>query len=196
MPRSKAPGLRDLLGLVAGYALAGFLLRHWKADRSSDLAIQVGFWGAYLWYGLAMSGPIVLWICRLGDGGGMPPRTPLKLGRLIADVPVGAVPEPEHASIAAPSDQLSFNEYLWLIIGGFWATLTLFLRAPIGWDLSWTIVAAVPGLAWMGLGPWIVRSMVKGPPTRRWTHTVASAVVLGWPFAALMLLLASGMYGN
>ena len=195
-PRSRGLSLRDLLGLVAGFGLAGFLMRHWRPGNTSDPATLIGFWAAYLWFGVAMSGPIVLWLGRLGEEGSLPPRSPRPLGRLIADVPVGAVPEDSAPEDGEAASHLTFNEYLWLGIGGFWATLTLFLPAPIGWDLSWAVVAAIPGFAWMGLGPWIIRSMKQGSPTRSWTHPVASAVILGWPFAALMLLLSTGMYGK
>lgn len=196
-PRPRNLGLRDLVGLVAGYGLAGLLLRHRRPGDGADLQTLVGFWGAYLWFGLAMSGPIVLWIGRLGEPGRLPPRAPRRPGRPIAEVPAGAAPDRvDPGDEAGATAGLTFNEYLWIGIGGFWATLTLGLPTPIGWDVRWSSLAATPGVAWLVLGPWIVGSMRRGSPSRSWTHPVASAVVLAWPFAALMLLLASGSFGG
>jgi hypothetical protein len=145
--RARGLSLRDLLGLVGGFALAGFLLRHWHPGDPTDMPSVIVFAGAYLWFGLALSGPIVLWIGRIGEPGSSPPKAPPRLGRLIAEVPPGTLPEGTRADDDANSPApFTFNEYLWIGIGGFWATLTLGITTPIGWDLSWAMMTSIPGL--------------------------------------------------
>ena len=196
-PKRRGLSLRDLVGLVAGFAVAGFFLRHLRPHPGADIQTQVGFWGSYLWCGVAMSGPFVLWISRLGEPGQLPPREPARPGRPIADVPVGAKPEPEPpGDLLGPGARYTLNESLWMLIGGFWATLTWFLPTPIGFQFSWSGLVAIPGLVWIFLGPQIVVSMRKEPPVRSWTQPVAAAVVLTWPVASILLLLSTGLYGG
>jgi hypothetical protein len=60
--------LIDLAALVAGYAMASLLARaFWPMSGESEAAVFVVLGLAYLWLGLAMSGPLVLAVRRRGD---------------------------------------------------------------------------------------------------------------------------------
>ena len=99
------PGLHllDLTALVAGYAMASLLVRaFWPSGGSSEAAVFVVLGLAYLWLGLAMSGPLILAVRRRGD----------------RDDP----PEPHEA--------LTWAELAWSIIGFYWIGLTI-LVVPV-----------------------------------------------------------------
>ncbi|MEO6812167.1 MAG: hypothetical protein ABI353_23915 [Isosphaeraceae bacterium] len=96
---STAPhGLRllDLASLVAGFSLAGLLVRSlWPGPVVPTLAEALFLSFEFLWLGLAMGGPLVLLIDRRGEP---------------AD---GSRPRYTRAELA------------WLLIGGYWIALTL-----------------------------------------------------------------------
>lgn len=63
--------LRDLAGLVHGYALAGLLVRSfWPASRQVNARVAVVVAVFYLWLGLAMTGPVLVVLGRLRPGAG------------------------------------------------------------------------------------------------------------------------------
>jgi hypothetical protein len=146
---------------------------------------------AYLWIGLAMSGPILLLLDRRGGLGKSheKSRKPVRPGRLISSVePVGRRAEP------APVDdppRYTKAELAWIVIGGYWISLSLFIVPALSIDTPWALVGLLQVVAAVGL--WLV---VPRPSTSRvfahsWTHPAASALLWTWPFAWICLIILS-----
>src|SRR5271168_3718888 len=102
-PRLRFP-LQDMLALVAGYGMAALLFRaFWPSSRPSPSLGLPGL-GLYLWLGLAMSGPIILF--RRGPRRDREPEEPER------DLP--------------PAVARTWAELAWLLIGIYWIILGVF----------------------------------------------------------------------
>lgn len=184
-------GLRDVAGLVAGFALAARLFRHSEARSAQGAALLI-FAALYLWTGLAMSGPIVLWLGRLGDPGALPPREPERWGRPIGEVPVHGRRRSRPAAVPrAPRRRSRLLPTLWMMIGSLW------IAAMLGFGGNWPIFSLlflgcglIPGMfTWVSLGSKLVEALGPGAgdvPARTWEDHAAAAVVIGWPIAGLL----------
>src|SRR5262249_39317872 len=80
--------LLDVAALVVGYSLASLLVRaFWPTGTTPPVVVLFVLTLAFLWLGMAMSGPIVLLGHRRGavdpDSGLLPPRTWAELAWLI-----------------------------------------------------------------------------------------------------------------
>jgi len=194
-PTRPARGLRisDLVGLVVGYGIASLLARTlWP--RSHPLSgVAVVFFGlVFTWLGLAMSGPIVL---LLGRRGGKPPRSerPDRPGRLISEVaPLGrnAVAPPP----AVEPARYTRAEMAWLVMGGYWIALAMFIVPARSVDTPWALAGLLPLVAAIGL--WLVVPMRPTPAelAKSWTHLAASSLLWTWPIAwGLMILLSRSL---
>ena len=161
------PGLHllDLTALVAGYAMASLLVRaFWPPGVSSEASVFVVLGLAYLWLGLAMSGPLILAVRRRGD----------------RDRP----PEPHEA--------LTWAELAWSIIGFYWIGLTI-LVVPVRLAhtrlVDTALLGVFPILAALVLrlfGPKSPATAGHGPG---WTHHAGIALLIAWPLAWLAMIL-------
>src|SRR5262249_28049356 len=100
-PRLRLP-IQDALALIIGYGMAALFVRAlWP---SSGLPPPLGppALGLYVWLGLAMSGPMLLWRHAAGPAGRTAPPGAHVPGRTWA-------------------------EWAWLFIGIYWILLGLFL---------------------------------------------------------------------
>jgi hypothetical protein len=166
--------IRDLVGLVVGYGLAGFLLRSFLAvidPRGITESVELGTF--YLWLGLAVSGPFVL----LLDGRGPAPPPP--------------VPTTDPPSRYAP------EELIWLGIGGYFLFIALVVVPALDRGVTWLVARAIwdstaSGQALIGLGLavcWTLgRRRARATPPG-WTRRAARLVLVTWPVAWLVLVL-------
>lgn len=201
-PTPDRAGLRlaDLVGLVIGYGLASLLTRSvWPGASNLSGGPLVALGLEFIWLGLAMSGPVLLVLGRIGSASGRaerrPTRRPARLGRPIGEVPVAerwavreAVPSPRGGP--APREWTR-AELAWLAIGSYWICLTLFLTGARA--LPGTITPFVPGMAFIGLVamvPVVFRSRGRGQRAApRWTQLVAVLLLWTWPIAWGLLVL-------
>lgn len=158
--------LLDLIAMVVGYSLASVLVRaFWPAmtDPSYPGFCMLGI--AFLWLGMAMSGPIVM----LGH------RRP--------------APEPADSDMPEPR---TWAELAWLIIGFYWIGLTI-LVVPVRLHQTRVLDSAVlgvfPVLAALGLRVFRPATNARGGPRRYWTHEVAIGLLVTWPFAWVALII-------
>ena len=189
-------GLRisDLVGLVAGYGLAALLGKSlWPRSQPLTGVPSLFFGLVFLWLGLAMSGPILLPLER--RAGGRKPRDPRpeKPGRLISEVPPpgrNAAPPPSKPDLP----RYSRPELAWLIIGGYWIALTVFVVPARTADTPWALAGLVPPFVAAGL--WLVVPRPAEPTglEKSWTHFAATSLLWTWPIAwALMILLSRSL---
>jgi hypothetical protein len=164
---SSLPGfhLLDLTALVAGYAMASLLVRaFWPSEGSAEAVVFAVLGLAYLWLGLAMSGPLILAVRRRGDR--------------------DRLPEPHEA--------LTWAELAWSIIGFYWIGLTI-LVVPVRLAhtrlVDTALLGVFPILAALGLrlfGPKRPATAGHGPG---WTHHAGIVLLLSWPLAWLAMIL-------
>jgi hypothetical protein len=158
--------IRDMLGMVVGYAMAAALFRAFWPERAIPLWVLAAAAILYAWMGLAMSGPVLL-ARRRPEATGAPPENPSPSPR----TPV----RPTH----------TWAELIWLFVGIYWTALGLFVLAvrmpsfrmpdamlfgllPFGAVLARAIdlkQRGASGLEWS------------------WTHVVAIGLLWTWPVA-------------
>jgi hypothetical protein len=188
----------DLVGLVVGYGMAALLIRSfWPSNKPLVGFPAVALGLEYVWLGLAMSGPIVLLIDRRSGSGPTPPRPKRpRLGHLISSKeaaeapPVGRGPSRTDSSEAGPYTRA---ETAWIMIGGYWIALTLFVvsalsvREIVGFVGMIQVIAAVVLVFFV-----LPRRARPGASAKTWTHAAALAVLWTWPVAWVLLILLSG----
>jgi hypothetical protein len=157
--------IRDLLGVVVGYAMAAALFRaFWPA---SPPPAWVGGPASvfYVWLGLTLSGPLIL-LCRRA------PSDPS---------PGGPGVSPHHA----PVRRQTWAESIWMFVGIYWIALGLFV-IPIRLHTFGPGDALLFGLLPF-VGAWISRRFAPKSHARRtegsWTHGAAVVLLLTWPVA-------------
>ena len=197
-PESRRPrGLRlhDLAGLVVGYGMAALLVRSFW-PRSKPLAgipaVALAF--EFGWLGLAMSGPIVLLLDRRGaPTPSTRPGRPRRPGRLISsngpvEVPVGRGPATPRQD-SPPS--FTRAELAWMVIGGYWIGLTMFVVPALSIDTPWALVGLLQVVAALGLWLVVPSRAEPGSAAKSWTHAAAVGLLTTWPFAWIFLILLS-----
>jgi hypothetical protein len=158
--------LIDLGALVVGYSLASLLIRaFWPGVASSDGVSLFVLAFAFVWLGLAMSGPLVL----------------------LARGPTGNPEQP-----AARQTSRTWAELAWLIIGFYWLGLTI-LVVPVRLHntrvLDTAFLGLFPVVAAVMLRFFRPRSNSYGDLRTRWTHRTAIALLVSWPVAWIALVL-------
>ena len=161
-------GLRilDLAALVVGYGMAALLIRaSWPPTRAVDGANGAALALAYLWLGLAMSGPVVL----------LPRPAP-------ADgTGAGSVGRPPRYTGA---------EMAWLGIGGYWIVLTFAVAAAHSSARPLPLLAAIQFMA--GMVTFVLWCAGRRPsPGESWTHRAAVGLLATWPLAWADLIFLS-----
>ena len=158
--------LMDLIGLVVGYALAALLVRAFLRDhRFSTHLDEILAVLVYTWLGLAMGGPMVL----LLDGRSKP-----------------------DAQNPNPSFKMTWAETAWLLIGGYWIGLALFVipsRMPLNPLLGVFPILAVLAMRFFGR-----KSKTKTDPRPGWTHSLAVIVLITWPIAWFGMIVISNSF--
>lgn len=158
--------LLDALSLVVGFSLASLLVRaFWPTDGMSSVPAMFVLGLAFLWLGLAMSGPVVLLAHR----------------RVEPDSEDSPVPEPR-----------TWAELAWLIIGFYWIGLTV-LVVPVRMHntrvLDSAFLGVFPFLAALGLRLFRPRLPATKKGDRDWTHRAAVTLLVTWPFTWVALIL-------
>jgi hypothetical protein len=195
--RARGLRLHDLIGLVVGYGMAALLARSFWPRTSPLLAFQtLAFLLEFCWLGLAMSGPIVLLLDRrIGISSPLRPKRPDRPGRLIRSgesiqPPVGrshaisTIPQPD-------SNPYTKAELAWMIIGGYWIGLTMFVVPALSIDTPWALVGLLQIVTALIL--WVIVPRRASPAARSnsWTHYAALGLLWSWPFAWIFLILLS-----
>lgn len=190
--------LLDLSAIVVGYGMASLLIRaFWPAGWQPPLAEMAAIGLVYLWLGLAMSGPLVLFVRRpaaAGSGGedqaklegeSSPSRTAKRARRPR---------EPGDPTPPMTADSRTWAELAWLIIGFYWIGLTV-LVVPVRLHRSPLHDAALFGL--FPIAAALVLRFLDRPSRRSrpnpeapaWTHHTAIGLLLTWPPAWIALIL-------
>lgn len=161
--------LVDLGCLVVGYGLAALLFRAFWPRGEVRPALAVFGVGFYLWLGLAMSGPLVLFRRRR---------------RELAPVQRGDAGRPD------PAGQ-TWAEMAWLLIGVYWIVLGVFVL-PVrlhdfrfGDTVLFGLVPVLAGVFFRIFGP---RVAPQDQTSVSWTHAAAVALLVTWPFAWFCLI--------
>ncbi len=196
---SSSRGLRihDLIGLVVGYGMAALLARSfWPSSRPFSGVSVVALIIDFVWLGLAMSGPVLLLLDRRGGPSTKSlekPRRPARPGRLISaqdakPEPVGR--GPARLQVEEPA-RYTKAELAWILIGGYWIALTMFIVPAFSIDTPWALVGLFQIVVAVGLWVVVPRRSTPGEITNAWTHSAASILLWTWPFAWICLILLS-----
>jgi hypothetical protein len=191
--RPKGLRIHDLVGLVVGYGMAALLARSFW-PRSKPLAgipaVALAF--EFCWLGLAMSGPIILLLDRRSGPAADPKRKrPSRPGRLISsrepiESPVGRGPSPAGSE---PPPTFTRAELAWLVIGGYWIGLTMFVVPALSMDTPWALIGLLQVVAALGLWLVVPRRIKPGVEADSWTHPAAVGLLATWPVAWIFLIL-------
>lgn len=162
--------------MVIGYGLAAVLFRaFWPRDAISP-ALTLFAIGLYVWLGLAMSGPLML----------LRRRQP----------PVEPGPSSDGRSTVHKPAR-TWAEMAWLLIGVYWIVLGVFVL-PIrlhsfrfGDTVLFGLVPLLAGLVFRLFGPRDVQE--DGSTLKPWTHHLAVALLITWPFAWVCLIVLGGV---
>lgn len=180
-PKRRTLRVLDLIALVVGYGLAALLFRAvWRSSSGVPVGVVAAL--VYLWFGLAMSGPVLL----LLDRRALPSRPEKAPRRRVRD------PEALFVPTSAPGPPTYTRaEQGWIMMGAYCIVLTL-LAVPLRLgDTPLGVIAVAQFVTAMLL--WVVgpRRPVADEEGPSWTHLVAVAVLATWPFAWIgMVLLA------
>jgi len=157
-----------MVGLVVGYSLASLLARaFWPSaeDGATPGILLISI--AYLWLGLAMSGPILL------------------LGRGISSRETGR-------DVDAVAESRTWAELAWLIVGFYWIGLTVLIvpvRLHDSRILDTVFLGLFPIVAALVLRLFRAKLAPAETEKRDWTHLAAVVLLLTWPFAWVALIL-------
>jgi hypothetical protein len=195
--RPRGPRIHDLVGLVVGYGMAALLARSfWPKSRPLVGLPAVALAFEFCWLGLAMSGPIILLLDRRGGPSPDLSRKGKRLarpGRLVsskepAEVPVGRGPA---GSPTEPPPSFTRAELAWMVIGGYWIGLTMFVVPALSVDTPWALVGLLQIVAALGLWLVVPRRLGPGGVADSWTHPTAVGLIATWPIAWICLILLS-----
>ena len=192
--RPKGLRLHDIVGLVIGYAMAALLARSfWPRSRPLQGIPAVALAFEFAWLGLAMSGPIVLLLDRRGGSPlpTVPPKRPLRPGQLISNVPSTEPPIGRSAArtVSEPPARFTRAELAWMLIGGYWIGLTMFVVPALSIDTPWALVGLLQVVAALGLWLVVPRRAGSDRTVQAWTHPTAIGLLATWPVAWIFLIL-------
>jgi hypothetical protein len=161
--------LQDILAVMVGYGMAAMLFRAFWPESPPSAAVGVPAIGLYLWLGLAMSGPILLWRRRSRSSG---------------DTLQNPQP-PVHAR------SHTWAELAWSLIGAYWIVVGIFVIPARLQDFK-------PGdMLYFGLLPIAVAlalrlfgagAIAERKVKQAWTHATAVVLVATWPIAWICLI--------
>ena len=167
--------LLDLAGITLGYGLAAVPARAYLVDDGRFTVWEAAsILTAYLWLGLAMSGPFVL----------------------LFDRRARRHPSPTVTDAPARPPSYTGPERAWMLIGAYWLIAGL-LIVPLRWE--WAAPASALGLLpLLAFGLlWLLRPKSAPQPSGKpWTHAAAMVVLGSWPVAWIgIIALNSVRYG-
>jgi hypothetical protein len=160
--------LQEILALVVGYAMAALLFRAFWPTTIPTTVLWLPILALYVWLGLAMSGPIIL----------------------FRDVPTSDRPVQAQRTDGLFASR-TWAESAWMLIGIYWIVLGLFVMPARLHDfqpMDAILYGVVPVLVAFGcqfLGPSPPKA---GAGTTPWTHFVAIGLLATWPLAWVCLL--------
>lgn len=151
----RALRLLDLCALVVAYGLAALLIRAFYPRDGFPSWIVAGVVAfVYVWLGLAMGGPMVL----LLDGRSRP------RDHDVSDPP-----------------RYTWAETAWLLIGGYWIGLAMFVvpsRLPVN-----PLLGVFPVIGAIALRVFGRKGSTRNEERPGWTHSAAMIVLVTWPVA-------------
>jgi len=167
-PRAIGLRIHDLAGLVVGYGLAALLVRSFRAEfdpLETGRAVAVVF--AFVWLGLAMSGPVILLLdARRPDPPPGPPST-------------------------HPPTRYSGMELAWIGAGGYFIALTLNVVSARNHESPLRLIiftqVFVSAILVVSLSIHSKRGELAKVEATRWTSRVACWLMLTWPIAWVAL---------
>ncbi len=153
---------------MVGYGMAALLCRaFWPGSRISSIVSVAGLC-FYLWLGLAMSGPILLFRRK-------PPR----------------IEATNLAQQAAVAQSRTWAELAWMIIGVYWIVVSLIVIPARLRDfrLGDMVLFGMVPLA-VALGMRLLGSAARpdGDRAPSWTHGVGVVLLVTWPVAWVCLI--------
>jgi hypothetical protein len=177
----------DLAALVVGYSLAARGIR-FLLPRTPSHWVLVAVALEYLWLGLAMSGPFVLWFDRRPLRDGQAEGSPDRKRRWLRTGDQSNVPPLPPARESSP--RYTGAELAWLLIGGYWVGMSVLLSpGPEGISAASVpvlgLIAFLTALVLLLAGPGQAKHAPQGPP---WTHRAAVVLLSTWPIAWLLMI--------
>jgi hypothetical protein len=112
---------------------------------------------------------------------------------LISEVPVTDNPVgrgPARGETLEPA-RYTKAELAWMLIGGYWIALTMFVVPLMSVDTPWALVGLLQVVAALGLWLTVPRPAASSSLTQTWTHAAATLLLWTWPFAWICLILLS-----
>lgn len=160
--------IRDILGMVVGYAMAAALFRAYWPERAIPLWVLAASVVLYAWMGLAMSGPVLLARRRPEE----------------ADLS-HAADGPRPSPTAAARRTHTWAELIWLFVGIYWTALGLFVlavRVPSFRTPDAMLFGLLPLMAVLARAIDLKQRGGAGLEWS-WTHVVAIGLLWTWPVA-------------
>lgn len=179
--------IRDLIAIIAGFALAAALLPIFWGNGSGlghlDAALMLLIYG---WLGLCMSGPLVLLLERR--------RRPAFRRPTPSRSPPGRLAEVGEGPRAIPSRYTRF-ERAWLAMGGYWLVVTALLLPNVTHDDLLRIFLPILFLIALAcLSAVLPRRQPPADADQAWTHRLAGVLLATWPLVwAVSIYLAIGI---
>lgn len=160
--------LRDVLGMVVGYAMAAAVFRAYWPERTIPPWVLAAAVFLYVWMGLAMSGPVLL-ARRRPEAAESPP----------------APDRPRPSRTAAARRTHTWAELIWLFVGIYWTALGLFIlavRMPSFRTSDAMLFGLLPLTAVLARAIDLKHRGAAGLEWS-WTHVVAIGLLWTWPVA-------------
>lgn len=167
--------IRDVCAVVIGYGMAAIFFRAFWPAATPPLWVIAPAVALYLWLGLALSGPILLF-GRRGEDRGEGQAT---------------------AASAAQAGSRTWAEWAWLFVGAYWIVLGLFViphrlhSFRAGDVLLFGLLPVLAAVIFRQIGT----APAGGRPVPLWTHAAAVWLLATWPVAwGCMVVVIRGLH--
>lgn len=174
-PRRLRLEIREICAVVIGYGMAAIFFRAFWPAASPPTWVIAPAVVLYLWLGLALSGPILLFRRRADEE---------RTGQ--------ASPAP-----TTDSGTRTWAEWAWLFVGGYWIVLGLFVipnrlhSFRAGDVLLFGLLPVLAALLFRRIGA----APAGGRPVPLWTHAAAVWLLATWPVAwGCMVAVVRGLH--
>jgi hypothetical protein len=121
------------------------------------------------------------------------PKRPPRPGRLISSPEPPPVPVGRGQALPSTEEPARYTkaELAWMVIGGYWIAMTLFVVPALSIDTPWALVGALQVVAAVGLCLVVPRRKTPEEIALAWTNKAAWILFVSWPFAWLCLVILS-----